>query len=205
VSRFKKQNKKTKTKYYNDYITRLTFLFFADRWTSIARAYRGVWSSRAHGQHDVVQDIGLGQQDDGLRSQVAAERVDGGQQRPVVRQQISSKRLDDGHVAGTAQQRRRRRVRLQRPVVVSDGRPVLQHPFHVVGTAAPQPAILVDHGRRIVPRATDAGARRSGQPDVVTEQVHRGHGGRLGLSGVRHVTATTDYNLYYTVVKHNDD
>lgn len=148
--------------------------------------------SRAHGQHDVVQDIGLGQQDDSLCSQVAAERVDGGQQRPVVRQQISSERLDDGHVAGTVQQRRRRCVRLQRPVVVSDGRPVLQHPFHVVGAAAPQPAVLVDHRRRIVPRAIAAGARRSGQSDVVTEQIHRGRGGLLGLSGVSHVTTTGD-------------
>jgi len=155
-----------------------------------------VGSSRAHGQHDVVQDIGLGQQDDGLCSQVAAQRVDSGQQRPVVRQQICRERLDDGHVAGAAQQRRRGRVRLQRPVVVSDGRPVLQHPFHVVGAAAPQAAVLVDHGRRIVPRATGAGARRSGQPDVVAEKVHSGRGGRLGLGGVRHIVSG-DYDLYF--------
>lgn len=187
----------TKTKCYNGYITILPVKVVADRWILITRAYRTV-GSRAHGQHDVVQDVGLGQQDGGLGSQVAAQRIDDGQQWPVIRQQVSRERLDDGHVTGATQQRRRRRVRLQRTVVVPDGRPVLQHPFHVVGAAAPQPAVLVDHGWRIVPRATDA--RRSGQPDVVAEYVHRGRGSRLGLGRVRHIAASEDYNLCFSVV-----
>lgn len=56
----------------------------------------------------------------------------------------------------------------------------------MVSAAAPQPAVLVDRCGWIVPRAADADARCTGQPDVVAEQVHRDRGRYIGLGGVRH-------------------
>lgn len=142
----------------------------------------------AHGQRDVVQHFGLGHQEDGLGAQVSAVAVDHVQQRLVVRQQVGRERFDRGHVTGPAQQPRDRRVRLQRPVVMADDRPVLQHPVRVVGDGAPQPSALVQHCRRIVPGGTGTGA---GHVHVVPEQVYGGF--RLVGIPVRHIYPSTQH------------